>query len=120
MPTRTVEVAPSRVFNYYRKTVTTNRWGMRDREFDLAKPPGTFRIGLFGESHTFGNGVADEEVYEQLVEMAVGCLVSPCKSALRARLLPDERVTDDECPAAILRQAQLAVRTAINFHAGIS
>ncbi len=62
------EVAPSGHFNYYRKTVTTNRWGMRDREYPIAKPPGTFRIGLFGESHTFGNGVEDNEVYKRLAE----------------------------------------------------
>lgn len=62
------EVTPSGVFKYYRKTVTTNRWGMRDREYDQAKPAGTFRIGLFGESHTFGNGVEDNQVYKQLVE----------------------------------------------------
>jgi len=62
------EVMPSRVFNYYRTKVTTNRWGMRDREYDLAKPPGTIRIGLFGESHTFGNGVPDHLIYKQLVE----------------------------------------------------
>jgi hypothetical protein len=65
------EVTPSGVFKYYRKTVTTNRWGMRDREYAKEKPPNIFRIGLFGESHTFGNGVEDNEVFKQLVEDAI-------------------------------------------------
>ena len=34
-----------------------NRDGMRDREFPLAKPPGTFRIACIGDSITFGFGI---------------------------------------------------------------
>jgi lysophospholipase L1-like esterase len=47
---------------------STNRWGMRDQDYALAKPAGTLRIGLFGASHTVGVGVADGQTYESLVE----------------------------------------------------
>jgi D-alanyl-lipoteichoic acid acyltransferase DltB (MBOAT superfamily) len=50
---------------------STNRWGMRDRDYELAKPPGTFRIGLFGASHDVGVGVADGEAYESVLELGL-------------------------------------------------
>lgn len=49
-------------------TFTTNAFGMRDREYSLAKPAGTYRIALLGPSHVMGNGVADDETFEHLVE----------------------------------------------------
>ena len=48
--------------------VTTNSWGMRDQEYTLDKPPNSYRMALFGDSHTLGSGVNDEEVYSWLVE----------------------------------------------------
>jgi D-alanyl-lipoteichoic acid acyltransferase DltB (MBOAT superfamily) len=47
---------------------STNSHGMRDREYALEKPAGTFRIALLGPSHVMGNGVADGQTFEQLVE----------------------------------------------------
>ena len=47
---------------------STNSHGMRDREYALEKPAGTIRIALLGPSHVMGNGVADGETFEQLVE----------------------------------------------------
>jgi D-alanyl-lipoteichoic acid acyltransferase DltB (MBOAT superfamily) len=47
---------------------TTNAFGMRDRDYSLAKPAGTYRIALLGPSHVMGNGVADNETFEYLVE----------------------------------------------------
>lgn len=47
---------------------TTNSFGMRDREYSLQKPAGTYRIALLGPSHVMGNGVADGETFEHLVE----------------------------------------------------
>lgn len=46
----------------------TNRWGMRDREYEMAKPPGVIRIALLGSSHTKGSGVNDDQTYENLAE----------------------------------------------------
>jgi hypothetical protein len=48
--------------------VRTNRFGMRDREYELAKPPGTFRIALVGSSNDMGYGVLVEQSYPDLLE----------------------------------------------------
>jgi len=40
----------------YAGRVRTNRHGMRDREYSLAKPPGTTRICVLGDSVAFGFG----------------------------------------------------------------
>lgn len=47
---------------------TTNRWGMRDRDYSREKEPGTFRIAILGQSHVLGTFVADDESFENLVE----------------------------------------------------
>ena len=49
-----------------------NRHGFRDREFSVAKPPGTVRILALGDSVTAGNGVPDyTRTYPQLLERAL-------------------------------------------------
>jgi hypothetical protein len=48
--------------------LSTNSWGMRDRERALAKPPGTYRIALFGPSDVAGDGVADNQTFASLIE----------------------------------------------------
>jgi hypothetical protein len=50
------------------KLFTTNRWKMRDHDFELEKPEGVYRIALLGSSNEMGMGVADSEVFKQLVE----------------------------------------------------
>lgn len=45
-----------------------NSHGFRDREFSVAKPPGTFRIVCLGNSCTFGWGVRQEETYPKVLE----------------------------------------------------
>jgi hypothetical protein len=46
-----------------------NSLGFRDdREYDLAKPPGTFRIIVLGDSVTFGHGTLYETSYPFLLE----------------------------------------------------
>jgi D-alanyl-lipoteichoic acid acyltransferase DltB (MBOAT superfamily) len=50
------------------KKVTTNRWGMRDRNYDLAVPADTHRIAVLGASAVFGSGVEDEEIFENVLE----------------------------------------------------
>ena len=47
---------------------TTNRHGMRDRDYTVAKPADTFRIALLGSSIDMGWGVGDGETYENLLE----------------------------------------------------
>jgi lysophospholipase L1-like esterase len=48
--------------------MTTNSHAMRDREYTLEKPAGTYRIAITGASHTMGTGVGDLESFENLVE----------------------------------------------------
>lgn len=65
---RVQELVPSKVTVVNGKTIRTNRWGMRDREYELVKPPGVCRIAVVGTSHEMGYGVEDEEVFEVLLE----------------------------------------------------
>jgi D-alanyl-lipoteichoic acid acyltransferase DltB (MBOAT superfamily) len=47
---------------------TTNRWGMRDRDYEREKPAGTHRIAVFGASFVMGLGVSDGEPFEAVLE----------------------------------------------------
>jgi len=62
------EMVPNLETTFKNKKVTTNRWGMRDRNYDLVAPADTYRIAILGASAAFGSGVADEEVFETLLE----------------------------------------------------
>ena len=50
---------------------TTNRWGMRDRDYDTTAAPGTWRMAVLGQSYVAGLGVADGESFESLVESSL-------------------------------------------------
>jgi hypothetical protein len=47
---------------------TTNRHGMRDREYSVERPAGTFRVVLLGSSIDMGWGIGIEETYANLLE----------------------------------------------------
>lgn len=64
----THELLPSREVTFKNSVMRTNRWGMRDREYEKLKPAGTYRIVLIGSSHSMGTGVEGDESYENLVE----------------------------------------------------
>jgi lysophospholipase L1-like esterase len=49
----------------------TNAVGMRGRDYAVAKPPGTFRVAIGGDSFTMGMGVAEEDIYPTLLETAL-------------------------------------------------
>jgi hypothetical protein len=53
---------------YKGQPLRTNQWGMRDRDYDLVKPEGTYRIALMGASYVMGSGVGDGETFEWLLE----------------------------------------------------
>jgi lysophospholipase L1-like esterase len=48
--------------------VKINSKGLRDREIDYTKERNTYRIGIFGDSFTFGEGVQNNETYSKLLE----------------------------------------------------
>ncbi|MEM1320974.1 MAG: hypothetical protein AAGG75_12045 [Bacteroidota bacterium] len=48
--------------------LTVNRWGMRDQDYEKVAPPNTIRIAMVGSSPVMGVGVADDEVFEKILE----------------------------------------------------
>jgi hypothetical protein len=46
----------------------TNRWGMRDKEYEMTPPPGTCRIALLGGSPEVGQGLRDAELWDAALE----------------------------------------------------
>jgi hypothetical protein len=54
---------------YYKKVpFRTNSVGLRDKEYSLAKPPGTFRVAVVGDSFTLPSGVAIEDAFHSILE----------------------------------------------------
>jgi hypothetical protein len=62
------ELVPSKRVEFLNQEVSTNRWGMRDRDYEQKKPPGVYRVAILGSSISMGWGVADDESYENLLE----------------------------------------------------
>jgi D-alanyl-lipoteichoic acid acyltransferase DltB (MBOAT superfamily) len=50
------------------QVLTTNRWGLRDKDYTLEKPDRTHRIAVIGPSHVMGSGVADGQTFEAQLE----------------------------------------------------
>ncbi|MCK6548688.1 hypothetical protein L6R52_22785 [Myxococcota bacterium] len=61
-------LAPSQSKPFKGELFTTNKWGMRDQEYEKTKAPGTYRFALLGQSVEQGSGVADGQPYEAQVE----------------------------------------------------
>ncbi len=62
------ELAPSVDMDFKYAQFRTNRWGMRDDDYEQTPPSNTFRIAMLGGSITMGSGVVHEEVFEHLLE----------------------------------------------------
>lgn len=62
------ELKPSTSIIYKGAPFQTNRWGMRDRHYAKEKPEGAFRFALIGDSRAMGYGVADPDVFENILE----------------------------------------------------
>ncbi len=62
------ELVPSFSGEFKGAPLHTNRWGMRDKDYELKPPPNTYRIALLGSSLTMGGGVRDEQTHEALLE----------------------------------------------------
>jgi len=51
-----------------RSNVRLNMWGFREREFQFIKPVKLYRIAIIGDSLTFGQGIAENERFTNLLE----------------------------------------------------
>jgi D-alanyl-lipoteichoic acid acyltransferase DltB (MBOAT superfamily) len=63
-----VTLQPSASTVFKEATITTNKWGLRDQDYDLEKPDGVFRFALVGGSAELGVGVEREQVFEHILE----------------------------------------------------
>lgn len=52
----------------WHKTVRYNTWGFRERDFDLVKPEGVYRIAVIGDSITYGQGIEERDRFTNLLE----------------------------------------------------
>ncbi|MCC7144774.1 MAG: hypothetical protein IT349_21950 [Candidatus Eisenbacteria bacterium] len=62
------EMVPQKEGRFYGAMVTTNQWGMRDRDYSLERPDDVVRVALIGASFAMGSGVEADSVFEALIE----------------------------------------------------
>jgi len=62
------EFKPDTWLTFKNHSLRTNRWGMRDQNYDKKKPAKTYRIAMLGSSHVMGSGVGDGEPFEAVLE----------------------------------------------------
>ncbi|HYK09531.1 MAG TPA: hypothetical protein VEV39_01900 [Gemmatimonadales bacterium] len=65
------EYPRSAVITFRGRRLTTNRWGFRGHDYELAKPRDTYRIEIYGASDLMGWGVGDQQVFSTLLEAAL-------------------------------------------------
>ena len=63
-----LELRPSSTDFFKGAPFHTNRWGLRDRDYEKEPPPNVYRIALLGGSRAMGDGVANHETFEWLLE----------------------------------------------------
>jgi lysophospholipase L1-like esterase len=71
------ELKPGTRGIFQRQPLHINSRGLRDREYSLRKPPGTFRLVGLGDSVMFGWGVREEESYLAVLERRLNSLPPP-------------------------------------------
>jgi hypothetical protein len=62
------ELVPNTQLTTRGGVIAINQWGMRDKPYEKIKPANTYRIALIGDSHAFGSGVPNHEVFEAVLE----------------------------------------------------
>lgn len=62
------ELAPLMTSNSRYGPITTNRFGLRDKDYADKRAPGTLRIAVLGPSTVMGWGVGDGDTFESLLE----------------------------------------------------
>jgi lysophospholipase L1-like esterase len=69
--------APNRQAFLMGVDVRINSHGLRDYEYSLSKPPGTYRIMMLGDSTTFGWGVRLEDTAAKFLERKLNAYLPP-------------------------------------------
>ncbi|MEP7344611.1 MAG: hypothetical protein ABI877_05075, partial [Gemmatimonadaceae bacterium] len=62
------ELRPNQGVVFHGASFRTNRWGMRDKDYEKIPQPGTYRLAMVGPSHAMGSGVEDDQTFESLLE----------------------------------------------------
>lgn len=65
---RIVIAKPNFSFLFKDLPYTTNSLGIRDKEYPIEKESSTIRTAILGGSYVNGSGVADDEVFDQILE----------------------------------------------------
>jgi hypothetical protein len=63
-----MELIPSFVSSTSYGNISTNRWGMRDQDYERKRPEGAYRMAFMGPSSVMGWGVPDGATFEALLE----------------------------------------------------
>ena len=71
----------------FNQTFTTNSHGMRDREYTVEKPDGTFRVAVLGSSIDMGWGIGTDETYANRLEDWLNARAAAAKSPRRFQVL---------------------------------
>ena len=62
------ELVPRKEGRFIGRLMRTNQYGMRDRDYSVTRPAGTYRIALLGPSTAMASGVDAQEGFEALIE----------------------------------------------------
>jgi lysophospholipase L1-like esterase len=62
------ELQPNIDTYYFLADLKTNSRGLRDKEYSIEKPPGTYRVAVLGDSFTMPLGVELQDAYHSLLE----------------------------------------------------
>lgn len=68
VPERAYEAVPNAEVHAWGTHIKINSYGFRDKEYDLAREEGTFRIIVLGDSITFGINIPFESIYTEQLE----------------------------------------------------
>lgn len=71
---RIVLSKPNISFTFKDQPYSTNFLGIRDQNYSGTKPPNTIRTGILGGSYVNGSGIADDELFDELLEQKLDSL----------------------------------------------
>lgn len=80
------EMLPSRRVAYMGALMSTNRWAMRDRDYEEQAPAGTYRIAMLGDSQGMGGGTEDGQTFENVAEDRLNAEADPATGAAGGRV----------------------------------